>query len=69
MEYNIENKGGILIHGKGNYCSILKKVQLKTIKFLKITMLGEQEHSVQSEDRTSTSSASMTLRKYLFTQT
>ena len=31
-------------------------------------MLGEQEHSVQSADRTSAISASLTLRKYLYTQ-
>ena len=68
VEYNIENIEGILIHWKGNYCSILKKVKLKIIKFLKIIMLGEQEHSVQSADRTSAISASLTLRKYLYTQ-
>ena len=52
MEYNIENEEGILIQGKGNYCSKLKKGKLKTKKLLKITILGEQEHSVQSADRT-----------------
>ena len=51
MEYNIENEEGILIQGKGNYCSKLKKGKLKTKKLLKITILGEQEHSVQSADR------------------
>ena len=30
----------------------LKKGKLKTKKSLKITILGEQEHSVQSADRT-----------------
>ena len=52
MEYSIENEKGILIQGKGNYCSKLKKGKLKTKKLLKITILGEQEHSVQSGDRT-----------------
>ena len=50
--YNIENEEGILVQGKGNYCSKLKKRKLKTKKLLKITILGEQEHSVQSADRT-----------------
>ena len=52
VEYNIENEEGILIQGKGNYCSKLKKGKLKTKKLLKITILGEQDHSVQSADRT-----------------
>ena len=52
MEYNIENEEGILIQGKGNYCSKLKKGKLKTKKLLKITILDEQEPSVQSADRT-----------------
>ena len=51
MEYNIENEEGTLILGKGN-CSKLKEEKLKTKKLLKITILGEQEHSVQSADRT-----------------
>ena len=38
--------------GKRNYCSKLKKEKLKTKKLLKITILGEQEPSVQSADRT-----------------
>ena len=50
MEYSIENEKGILIQGKGNYCSKLKKGKLKTKKLLKITILSEQEHSVQSAD-------------------
>ena len=54
MEHNIENEEGILIQGKGNYCSKLKKGKLKTKKLLKITILGEQEHSVCSADRTKT---------------
>ena len=52
MEYNIEKDVGILIQGKENYCSKLKKGKLKTKKFLKITILDEQELSVQSADRT-----------------
>ena len=51
VEYNIENEEGILIQGKGNYCSKLKKGKLKTKKLLKITILGEQEHSVQPADK------------------
>ena len=50
MEYNIENKG-ILNQGKGNYCSKLKNGKLKTKKLLKITVLDEQEPSVQSAGR------------------
>ena len=51
MEYNIENEKGIgvLIQGKGNYCSKLKRGKLKTKKLLKITILGEQEHSIQKQ--------------------
>ena len=52
VEYNIENEEGILIQGKGNHCSKLKKGKLKTKKLLKITILDEQEPSVQSADRT-----------------
>ena len=52
VEYNIENEEGILIQGKGNYCSKLKKGKLKTKKLLKITILDEQEPSVQLADRT-----------------
>ena len=37
--------------GNGN-CSKFKKGKLKTIKSLKITIFGEQEHSVQSANRT-----------------
>ena len=50
MEYNIENEEGILILEKGN-CWKLKKGKLKIKKSLKITILGEQEYSVQSADR------------------
>ena len=52
VEYNIENGEGILIQGKGNYCSKLKKGKLKTKKLLKTTILDEQERSVQSADKT-----------------
>ena len=52
LEYNIENEERILIQGKGNYCSKLEKRKLKTKKLLKITILDEQEPSVQSADRT-----------------
>ena len=52
MKYNIENEEGALIQGKGNYCSKLKRGKLKTKKLLKVTILDEQEHSVQSADRT-----------------
>ena len=52
MKYNIENKEGILIHGKGN-CSKLKGEKLKTKKSLKIILwVKKKEHSVQSADRT-----------------
>ena len=37
---NIENEVGILIQGKRNYCSKLKKEKLKTKKLLK-TILDE----------------------------
>ena len=52
MEYNIENEEGILIQGKGNYCSKLKKGKLRTKKLLKITILDEEEPSGKSGDRT-----------------
>ena len=52
MEYNIENEVEILIQGKGNYCSKLKKGKLKTKKLLQIIKLDEQEPSIQSVDRT-----------------
>ena len=47
MEYNNENEEGILIQGKGNHCSKLKIEKSKTKKLLKITILDEQEPSVQ----------------------
>ena len=40
--------------GEVNYCFKLKKAKLKTKKLLKNTILAEQEHSVQSADRTKT---------------
>ena len=40
--------------GEVNYCFKLKKATLKTKKLLKNTILAEQEHSVQSADRTKT---------------
>ena len=52
VEYNIENEEGIIIQGKGNYCSNFKKGKLETKKLLKITILDEQDPSVQSGDRT-----------------
>ena len=38
------------VQGKGNYCSKLKKGKLKTKKLSKITILDEQEPTVQSAD-------------------
>ena len=52
MEYNNENEYWILIQGKGIYCTKLIRGKLKTKKLLKITILDEQEPSVQSADRT-----------------
>ena len=47
MEYNIGNEEGILIQGKGDCCSKLKKGKLKTKKLLKLLrLLDEQEPSV-----------------------
>ena len=40
------------MQGKGIYCTKFKKGRLKSKKLLKITMLDEQEPSVQSADRT-----------------
>ena len=45
MEHNIKNEVGIVIQGKGNYCSKFKKGKLKT-------KTGEQEHSIQLAERT-----------------
>ena len=52
MKYNIENEVEILIQGKRNYCSKLKKGKLKTKKLVQIIKLDEQELSIQSVDRT-----------------
>ena len=52
VEYNIENEEGLLIQGKGNYCSEFGKGKLKTKELLKITILDEQEPLIQSADRT-----------------
>ena len=51
MEYNIENEEGILIQGKGNYCSKLKKGKLKTKKLLKIAILDSKsfQYNQQTE--------------------
>ena len=47
-EYNIEYEEGILIQGKGSFCSKLKKRKLKTKMLLKIARyISEQEPSVQ----------------------
>ena len=61
MEYNVENEEGILIQGRGNYCSKLKKGKLKTEKLLKISILDEQ----QTEPKQYKSK----LRKYVFAKT
>ena len=54
MEYNIENEEGIFIQphtmGKGNLFEIEKRKVTK--KLSKITLLDEQEPSVQSADKT-----------------
>ena len=53
MEYNIENgEGNNFIQRKRNYYSKLKKGNFKIKKLIKITILDEQEPSVQSADRT-----------------
>ena len=52
VEYNIENEEGILIQGKGNYCSKLKKGKLKPKKLLKLLgTFDEKEPSVQSAEQ------------------
>ena len=45
----------------------IKKGKLKTKKLVKITILGEQEHSVQSTDNQK--NASLTLMKCVFNKT
>ena len=64
VEYNIENEEGILIQGKGNYCSKLKKGKLKTKKLLKITRYIRWTRALSTISR-----ASLKLRKYVFTKT
>ena len=59
VEYNIENEEGILIQGKGHYCSKLKKGKLKTKKLLKIRWT----RAVSTISR-----ASLKLKKYVFTK-
>ena len=68
MEYNIESDEGILVQGKGN-CSKLKKKKLKTKnkKLVKIAIFDGQ--SLSAINRQSQSSASLKLRKYVFTKT
>ena len=53
MNYNIEN-GVILIQekGGGNYCSKLRKRKVEIKNLSKITILVEQDLSVQSAART-----------------
>ena len=53
----------LLIQRKGNYCSKLKTGKLKTKRLLKITILYEQEHSLQNQSRLNQSSANLKLRK------
>ena len=50
--YNIEN-GEIIIQGRGNCCSKLKKGKLRTKNLLKITILDEQEprYNQQTEQK------------------
>ena len=49
--YNIENGGMPTYPGKWKLLFKIEKVKLKTKKLLKITILDEQESSVQSVDR------------------
>ena len=64
MEYNIDNEEEILIQGKGNYCSKLKKGKLKTKKLLKITRYIRWTRPLITIIR-----ASLKLRKYVFVKT
>ena len=52
MEHNIKNEEGIVVQGKGNYCSKFKKGKLKTKNLLKVATSGEQERSTQLAERT-----------------
>ena len=63
---NIENGGKLTYSGKGNYCSKLKTGKLKTKILLKISILDEQEPSLQNQSRQNQSSANVKLRKYVF---
>ena len=64
MEYNIENKEGILIQGKGNYCLKLQKQKLKTKKLLKITNI---RYIGGTRALSTITRTSLKLRKYVFT--
>ena len=63
---NIKNGGKLTYSGKGNYCSKLKTGKLKTKILLKISILDEQEPSLQNQSRQNQSSANVKLRKYVF---
>ena len=52
--------------GKWKLLFEIEKVKLKTKKLLKITILDEQESSVQSVDRQNKGSASLELGKYVY---
>ena len=67
MEYNNESDEGILVQGKGNCSKLKKKVKTKNKKLLKIAVFDEQ--NLSSINRQSQSSASLKLRKYVFTKT
>ena len=64
VENNIENEKRILIQGKGNYSSKLKKGKLKTKKLLKIARYIRWKRALSTISR-----ASLKLRKYAFTKT
>ena len=64
VEYNIENEEGMLIQGKGNYCSKLKKGKLKTKKLLDIIRYIRWTRASSTISRTS-----LKLRKFVFTKT
>ena len=55
---------GILIEGKENYYSELKKEKLKTKKLLKITSYIRRTRALSTISR-----ASLKLKKYVFTKT
>ena len=62
VEYNTENEDGILIQGKGNYCSKSKKGKIKML--LKITRYIRRTRALSTMNR-----ASLKLRKHVFTKT